>query len=209
MINQSTELSNQYIELLCRANELRQKREYRQAINIYNIIIARFGKSIDLIRILAICYFELGFYERDESNFKFAILLIKEAINLAPNDDQLHADLGQLYSLGILEYQESAQEYRVAIELNPNNIDALMGSAALYGVPEEVVTIDETIDWLERLVHLQPNDPNYHFRLGEIYYEIDQVEKATDEWLKALLCPKPLITSPAQTINKLIGTNNT
>jgi tetratricopeptide (TPR) repeat protein len=200
--------SSQIIEFLIQANWHLKKREYRLALKIYHDVITQFGETADLDQALANCYFQLASYERDEANYQSAINWVEKATALDPNNSQLHANLGQYHSLGTLEYQEAAQEYRVAIELNPNNLVALVGGSALYGVPEKVVTLDEAIAWLSKVVQIEPNDPNYHFRLGTLYYEAGLFPQAEIEWLKALLCPRPLDLSPAQAISKLIGAMN-
>jgi cytochrome c-type biogenesis protein CcmH/NrfG len=82
-----------------------------------------------------------------------AVTWAKKAINLAPANSQFHDILGEVQSLGTLEYQEAAQAYRRSIELDPNNLLALVGGAALFGVPEDVVTLDEEIKWLEKAVN--------------------------------------------------------
>lgn len=207
MTNYTKAHSSKLIELLIQANQLRQKREYRQALKIYHDVIEQFGETADTAQTLAHCYFQLGFYESDDASsiYQLAITWIKKAITLSPTNSRLHVDLGEFHSLGTLEYQEAAQEYKAAIELDPNNVRALVGGAALYGLPEEVVTLNEAIAWLERVVQLEPNDPNYHFRLGTLYHQANHLSGSESEWLKALLCPRPLDTSPAQTIIKLTG----
>lgn len=208
MINHSVPNFPKFLKPLLQANQLRQKREYRLALEIYHQVIGQFGETDVLDQTLAHCYFELGLYESDESGFKYAIVWMKKAIALTPENSQLHADLGQFHALGTLEYKEAANEYKVAIEIDPNNEKALVGGAALYGVPEEVVTLDEAINWLERVVRIAPNDPNYHFRLGMLYHEAGRLPEAEIELLKALLCARPLDPSPAQTINNVMSDKN-
>lgn len=197
------------IELLLEANQHRQKRAYKSALEIYYKLIGQLGETDILYQTIAHCYFEIGLYEDDESSFKDAILWMKKAIDLTPTSSHLHVDLGQFYSLGTLEYKQAADEYRLAIEIDPNNEKALVGGAALYGVPEEVVTLNEAIKWLEKVVSISQNDPNYHFRLGLFYHEAGELTKAEIELLKALLCARPLDSSPAQMIRNAINDKNT
>jgi len=195
-----------YIGLLAKANELRHQEDYEAAIALYIKSIEYFGESADLLAVVASCYFALAGGTPDETgrNFEAAILWMEKAIELAPNDARLHADLAQYYALGFPDYERAIQEYRKAIELDPHSKEALAGAAALYGVPEEVVTLDEAIGWLERVVQLDPNDPNHHFRLGKLYWEAGRSADAEKEWLKALLCPQPLASGSARMIESVL-----
>ena len=200
-----------YVGLLAKVNDLRHRKDYEAAITLCIRSINCFGESADLLALVAACYFALAGSNPCETgqNFEKAILWMKKAIELVPNDAHLHADLAQYYSLGVPEYEKAAQEYRKAIELDPHSKEALIGAAALYGVPEEVVTLDEAISWLERATQLDPNDPNHHFRLGKLYREAGRSSDAEKEWLKAFLCPQPLDPGPAQAIDSvLMGQKN-
>jgi len=72
-------------------------------------------------------------------------------------------------------------------------------------VPEQVVTLEEAINWLERAVQLEPDNPNYHARLGEFYREAGRPLDAMREWIRALLCPRPLDPGYVQMVEEAIG----
>ncbi len=84
MNNRLEASSNSYFELLSEANQSRQIQDYQLAVNVYNHMIEQFGKSIELIRILAHCYFLIGLSEENESAYQSAIQLMREAIELDP-----------------------------------------------------------------------------------------------------------------------------
>jgi tetratricopeptide (TPR) repeat protein len=207
MTEQTTSELTTCIALLARANELRCRKDYEAAIALYIRSIKHFGESADLLAVVAGCYFALAGSTADETgrNFKEAILWMKKAVELAPNDARLHADLAQYYALGVPDYEKAVREYRKAIELDPHITQALVGAASLYGVPEEVVTLDEAIGWLERVVQLDPDDPNHHFGLGELYREAGRSSDAEKEWLRAFLRPQPLASRPAQVIESVLA----
>ncbi len=205
MTEVSSSHSNQLTELLVQAYEHRQRQDYGKAIGLYHSVVEQLGETADMDQALAHCYFQLGLVEGDYASFLAAELWCKRAIELAPTNSHYHVDLGQTYSLGVMDYQAAADEYRTAIALDPNNRWAFMGGAALYGVPEDVVTLPEALEWLERIVKLEPHDPNGHFRLGELYCEAGRPIDAATEWRKALLCPLPLDAGSAQTIRKSLS----
>lgn len=197
----SQHISKTLVTLLLKANELRRQQNYQAALKLYLRALEQSEESIELLTIIAFCYLALAEPQK-------AVVWMEKAVALAPNNARLHADLAEYHSLGTLDYEQAAREYRKAIELNPNDIRALVGAAALYGVPEEVVTLDEAISWLERATQLKPDDPNYHARLGELYYKAGRLLDAEWEWLRALSCSRPLDPGYAQIIEVMLGTDN-
>ena len=207
MTSQSLFGSSPALSLLVRANKLKSEGDEQAALMLYFEALERFGESAELLAAIADCYFSLALGNPDETgeNYERAISWMKRAIALAPNDPRLHAHLAQFYELGTLEYEKAAEEYRKAIELNPNDVWTLFNAASLYGVPEEVVSLEEAINWLERAVQLEPDDPIYHARLGEFYYKAGRVSDAEREWRRALLCPRPLDIGYVRMIEEAMG----
>lgn len=193
------------ISLMIQANQYRQTSEYRKALDIYKELIGKLGETSEVNQLVAYCYYHLGLYENDEDNYKEAVIWIERAIAISPMNSQLFDILGELHSIGTLDYEASIKAYRSAINLNPNNVHALVSGAGLYGVPEEVITLEEAIDWLERAVQIEPDNANNHFNLGMRYNEASQFSKAKQEWIKALSCPHPLEAALSTSISKLIG----
>jgi tetratricopeptide (TPR) repeat protein len=195
---------------LLQANELKRKKEYKEVISLYIKEIERVGENADLYAAIAICFFSLALRNPDETgeNHNEAIAWMRKAIALAPDDSRMHAHLGQFYELGTLDYDQAALEYRKAIELSPYDVRILFDATSLYGPPESVVTLDEAINWLERAVRLEPDNPNYHVRLGDLYREAGQLSDAKLEYLRALLCPKPLDTIQTKAIKIKLGIEN-
>jgi tetratricopeptide (TPR) repeat protein len=193
------------IGLLVQANELRRQGDYSAALALYLELLDRFRESTNLLANLlaeiASCYNALN-------RFDEAVAWVERAIALAPNDARWHADLAEYHWLGTLDYEQAAREFRKAIELNPNDARVLSNAAALYIVPEGVVTLEEAINWLERAVQLEPNNPRYHARLGEYYYKAGQIEDAKRAWVISLLCGPPLEPGYAQMIEVTLGTDS-
>lgn len=55
---------------------------------------------------------------------------------------------------------------------------------ALYGQGD----VDGAIDAFTRGVEIDPKDPAAHFNLGELYYDLEELEEAEDECLEAVRC---------------------
>jgi len=207
MKSQSFFVSSTALGLLIRANKLKADGDDRAALALYFEVLERFGESAELLAAIADCYFSLALGNPDETgeNHEQAVSWMKRAIALAPNSPRLHAHLAQFYALGTLEYEQAAEEYRRAIELNPHDVWTLFNATSLHGVPEQVVTLEEAINWLERAVQLEPDNPNYHARLGEFYREAGRPLDAMREWIRALLCPRPLDPGYVQMVEEAIG----
>ncbi len=209
MTNQEFSDTRTLIDLLVQANELKRQTDYQAAIALYSIAIERWGESADLLGAVAHCYFMVALAQQGtDQDCLDAVAWMEKAVTLEPNNVRLRANLGQFYWLATLDYEKAALAYRKAIEINPNDINALTGAASLYGVPEQVVTLNETINWLERVVQLDPDDPNYHARLGKFYHEAGRVSDARREWLGALLCPQPLDPGYVQMIEAVLSEGN-
>lgn len=196
--------------MLFQANEMKRKNDYQGSLTLYLQVVEQTGETVEALAAVANCYFSLALhnpYEQGE-NYDKAIAWMERAIALSPDNARLHAALAQFYELGTLDYEQAAKEYRKAIALNPNDVWALVGATSLYGVPEEVVTLDEAINWLERATQLEPDDPNYHHRLGDLYDKAGRTADAEREWLRALLCPRPLDPGPARTVKIALGTDS-
>jgi len=206
MNNHLSEEANDVIDLMIQANHYRQVGEYRKALDIYQDLIGNLGETSETDQLIACCYFQLGLYGDDEDNYQEAVIWIERAIALSPMNSQLYVILGGFHSIGTLNYEASIKAYRTAINLNPNNVHALVSGAGLYGVPEDVVTLGEAINWLEQAVQIEPDNANYHLSLGVCYNKAGRLSKAKQEWLSALSCPRPLEAALSTTIRKLLDT---
>jgi tetratricopeptide (TPR) repeat protein len=204
MNSHSTEDTNKIIGLMIQANYYRLTREYRKAQDIYQEIIKNHGETGEVDQLIAYCYYQLGLYGSDEDSYKEAVTWIERAIVLSPMNSKLYDILGELHSIGTLDYEASIKAFRTAIDLNPYNVHALVSGAGLYGVPEEVITLEEAINWLEQAVQIEPDNPNYHFNLGVRYNEAGKFTKAKQEWIRAVSCPCPLEASLSTAISNLL-----
>jgi tetratricopeptide (TPR) repeat protein len=186
----SNNIANQLIE----ANCLKRQKDYRKALHIYQSINKKLNGNIDLLSAIGFCYFAIG-------DYKNAIEYIGRALANS-NDDRLYVELGNYYALGILDYEKAAEAFRTAIEINPYNVKALVNGASLYEVPEEVISLDEAIHWLETATKIESDIPYYHARLGILYYKANRIFEAKQSWYRSLLCTDPLETGYLEEIRK-------
>jgi len=168
------------------ANQLMEKRKHSEALAIY-LQLAEEIKEPRLFSQISTCYWWLAKTDF-ELNHK-ALHWLQKAIELAPDNAQLHAQLAFLYWEGMVEYERAVEEYRLAIRLNPYNDQILAEACVLWGEPEEWITLEEAMEWLSRAVQLKPNNPHYWIRLADVYHAAHQHEKTLDALYNALTCP--------------------
>lgn len=192
---------------LAEANQLRLDNRLKEALIVYQSCIGRFGRSAELLAIIAHLYFKFALSNANETgdNYEKAIQYVTDALTLEPANAALHTLLAEVYTLGPLSYELAAQEYRRALEINPYCVSTLLGAASLYGLPEKVVMLDEAITWLEQAIKLDPNNPHLHIRLGNLYQQAEQPLAAQRAWLKSLLCLQPLESDYVQSVRNSLN----
>lgn len=194
------------LKSLLKASESRLQRNYIEAINAYHDSAKASEKDFRVCAAIAYCYRALAENNTQDPAhcYEEAIRWLKEAVELAPNNGRLRAQLAELFSTGLYDYSNASIEYRKAIEAAPNDAWVLVSAASLYGVPEEVIAQDEAILWLERATELEPDDPNILARLGELYYAAGRQNEAQLVWMNATTCSRPLSEGYYNKITELL-----
>jgi tetratricopeptide (TPR) repeat protein len=177
-------------ELLLLASERKLQKDYQGALALYHEATEEVGDNAGVFVAIALCHYMItaipGETHRKDHE-KEAVYWMKRAIDLAPNHAHWHYLLGEIYQIVGSDDKSALQEYRQAIELNPYDAQVLFNSAGLHGPPEDPVSLEEAIGWVERAVQLAPRNADYHFRLGELYHEAGRFAEAQKLWLEILL----------------------
>jgi Flp pilus assembly protein TadD len=105
--------------------------------------------------------------QRLAGDYAGAFDTLSQGFMVAPRDPTLLAALARLYDSGDLA-QQAAQTYDVLLTINPNDQDALAGSARVAVRAEDYGRAESL---LRRAIALKPNDP-------ELYYQMGQMEQA-------------------------------
>lgn len=194
MTKQTSIISAGLYTNLTEANQLRLNNQYEEAITIYENCISQFNTNVDLLAMAARMLFRFALMNVNETgeNYDKAILWLEKALRLEPDNDTIYTQLAEIHTVGTLDYDMAAQEYQNALKINPNNISALWGAASLYGLPEQVVSLDDAIIWMARVIELDPDNPPAYIRLGNLYKEAKRLNDARQAWLKSFLCSQPL-----------------
>jgi tetratricopeptide (TPR) repeat protein len=112
--------------------------------------------------------------------------LMKQLVQAAPDSYWVHLANAQVQE-SLQRYDVAQQEYRKAIELNPNAQGAHAGlGRAILGASKEPQAVDEAAREFERELALYPQNAIAEFELGEIARERGQLDRAREHLLKAV-----------------------
>jgi tetratricopeptide (TPR) repeat protein len=110
------------------------------------------------------------------------IAILKQAIQLDPNEAVAHGNLGNAYyDKGLLD--QAIAEYKRAVELDPNNALAHNNLGLAYCMKG---WIDQAINELKRAIELNPNHALAHDNLGIAYRSKGWADQAIAEHRRAV-----------------------
>jgi TolB-like protein/class 3 adenylate cyclase/Tfp pilus assembly protein PilF len=99
------------------------------------------------------------------------------ALTLAPNMAEAHAALGQFYYHGHRQYEEALAEFRKAIELQPNNVEAAELSAFVH---RRLGQWQECLDELFKSKEKDPLNPVVAADIGTTYVQLRMWKQAKE-----------------------------
>ena len=121
-----------------------------------------------------------GLNLRDDTNA--AIEGYKQALQLRPNDAELHESLGELF-LKNKSYDEAQAELETSLKLDPSRARTLYLLGRLHVEKREN---DQAVPYLEKALRYQPDMPEACGMLGTAYVRLGEDAKAIPELEKAL-----------------------
>ena len=191
-----------------KAIEFYNKGEYKEAIDAFSVILEECPDNAELYNNIALCYANLGDYEKAEKNYL-------KAQELNPKLPQIYINLADIYyrnkdmasgigliTTGICEipdnmvlrhylarfYMEDARldlaidELYKILDEQPDNYDAYYDLAK---VNFELGNYDVAIENFENVLNYKENEWVY-FYLGEAYEANNEIDKAISNYLKAI-----------------------
>jgi len=132
----------------------------------------------------ALNYYFKGILARDAQRNNEAMEFFKKAIELNPNMEGPHLELGSIYYIKRL-YDLEIKEYQEVLRINPKNTDALFYLGEAY---ETKGFYDLAIKEYKKIITLDPEDAEAYYNLGLAYLTQGQKGKALEIYpkLKAL-----------------------
>lgn len=191
------------------ALEFYNKGEYKQAIDAFSVVLEECPENAELYNNIALCYANLGDYEKAEKNYL-------RAQELNPKLAQVYINLADIYyrqknmadgigliTTGICEipdnmvlrhylarfYMEDAKldlaidELETILEVQPDNYDVYYD---LGKVHFELGNYACAIENFENVLEYKSENPWIYYYLGESYEANDEIDKAISNFLKAI-----------------------
>jgi arylsulfatase A-like enzyme/Tfp pilus assembly protein PilF len=144
-------------------------------------------KAVELNPESGRAYFELGMALAETNDWTGALPQLEAAVNRIPESDELHFDLATAYEHeGRLE--DATHEFQSALRLNPEHYKANLMFGRLLGMHGDP---GRALLYLQKAVKLQPESPDGHKFLANVYTELGQTENAQREQAEALRLTVP------------------
>lgn len=154
-------------ELLDKALELFQKKEYKEAINAFQVVLENEEESAEIYNNIGVAYSNTGDYKNAE-------IYLNKALNLNPNLPQIYLNMSDVY------YRQ--KEIAYAIECLRAGETALPENTViphyLARILMEDAQLDLAIDELDKILEKEPDNYDAYYDLGRVYFELGNWEGA-------------------------------
>jgi choline-sulfatase len=138
-------------------------------------------KAVELTPESARAHFDLGSALAETGDWMGAAFQLEAAVVLVPNSDEMYFDLATAYeNLG--RESDARRTYQTALRLNPNHYRANLMYGRFLGMHNDAL---EALPYLQKAVSLQPQSPDSHKFLANVYTELGQDENARHEQAEA------------------------
>ena len=138
-------------------------------------------KAVELIPESGRAHFELGMALAETDEWAAAATQLEAALVHVPDSDEMHFDLATAYEhLG--RVPDAMKSYQMTLQLNPNHYRANLMFGRLLGMHDNA---SEALPYLRRAVELQPESPDAHKFLANVYSELGEEGNARRERAEA------------------------
>lgn len=168
---------------LLRANSLRSKKKYQEAILFYNKAIDILEKSTQKTNLWH-AYFLRGVCHEMNKDWPKAEKDLEKSIQLRDNYPLSLNYLGFLWVDKGVFLEKGLDLIKKAVALAPDDGAIVDSLGWAYFKLGQIALAQEH---LEKAVLLTPNDPQIHDHLGDLYLKLGRVDEARYEWKKSLL----------------------
>ncbi len=126
-------------------------------------------------------HFELGMALAETGDWAGAASQLEAALVHIPDSDEMYFDLATAYEhLG--RVREALKSYQTALQLNPNQYRANLMFGRFLGMHDDPLA---ALPYSQKAVKLQPQSPDAHKFLANVYTELGQEENARRERAEA------------------------
>ncbi len=163
-------------ELLMKiATEYERRNQPDEAVQYLDRYLTEHPDDLALTLRVAQTSYKLGFFPLAERHYKRALLM-------APDKEDIHYQLGIIYS-DLNEPDKAIQEFQTVLRNNPNDSSALANLGAAYLDARQLA---EATSYLRKALQLDPQNPDRHNMLGLALLESKKYDDALASFQKAI-----------------------
>ena len=138
-------------------------------------------KAVELNPQSGRAHYELGVALGETGDWAASAEQLETAVSRAPDSDDLRFYLAMAYDkLG--RESDAEKSFRGALQINPNHYRANLFLGRLLGMENHPT---DALPFLQKAVSLQPQSPDAHKFLANVYIELGQLQSAREEQAKA------------------------
>lgn len=134
-------------------------------------------KAVELAPNSGRAHYELGVALGETGDWNASVAQWEEAVARAPDSDDLHFHLAMAYA-ELDRRPEAENNFRDALRINPAHYRANLFLGRLLGMHDNPAA---ALTYLQRAVKLEPNSPDAHKFLANVYTELGREEEARQE----------------------------
>jgi arylsulfatase A-like enzyme/Tfp pilus assembly protein PilF len=138
-------------------------------------------KAVELIPESGRAHYELGVALAETGDWAGSAGQLEAAVAHAPDSDEMHFYLGMAYD-EIGRASDAAKNFQAALQINPNHYRANLLLGRLLGMQNNPTA---ALPYLQKAVKLQPQSPDAHKFLANVYLELGQHKNAAREQAEA------------------------
>jgi tetratricopeptide (TPR) repeat protein len=138
-------------------------------------------KAVELNPQSGRAHYELGVALGETGDWEGSAAQLESAVAYAPDSDDLRFYLGMAYDR-IGRASDAENSFRNALRINPDHYRASLLLGRLLGIQNKP---SEALPFLEKAVSLQPQSPDAHKFLANVYIELGQQQNARHEQAEA------------------------
>jgi type IV pilus biogenesis/stability protein PilW len=133
----------------------------------------------------ATAHYQLGVSYLNDNNIQPAFVEFQKALELNPNDKNIHNAIGVIYLQKLENYPKAIKHFKEALRIDENFSEALNNLGNAYA---KIGEFDKAIDAYKRAI----SNPIYKNvalalnNLGMVYYRLTKYDEATDAFKEAL-----------------------
>ncbi|WKZ39002.1 MAG: tetratricopeptide repeat protein [Anaerolineales bacterium] len=155
-----------------------------KAANIAKKSLADEAEPVEPNQLSAEEWFERAYAFQESKNYKDAIRCYQKALELEPDLDAAHNNLGNIFS-DLKRYNEAETAYRKAIELNPDDATAYSNLGNLLS-DENLKRYDGAETAYRKAIELNPDYTNAYHNLGVLLKNLKRYAEAETAYRKAI-----------------------